>query len=335
MAFAPTVWGQHDHGADLPQPPVMPGDPQTASPPAPLEPISAQIEVFAAETELRGLTVSPDSVSFGGLVWIVAEPAGAGSARADSLVLPVWLEPAPQERQLAELDPPAGALVVPVRVYGIAPFTLTSGGAESALVTVSGGGTDGSLTAPVRQPRRPGWNALTLAALLLSAVVLAILVWWLWNRRKEPRAGPVDRVVAPAAWPEAAIGLEHLLSDLRATGDSRAFLDGLAALARAYAAGRFGIAGREMTGREIAAACDRLGYAREVGRGFSAVITAADNRRFDPSPVSESWCLDRTADLVASIDAVRIAEAGPSVAAAGSAWDELGRRLVTSGGEGG
>lgn len=309
--------------------------PQVAPPPAaPVDTVTAAVELLSGNPTLGALEVRPDSVAFGGVVWIVAE-APAGAALADSLVLPDWLATEP----LAGSAPGdlAGRLVFPVRVYRIDPFRLASGGRTSGVVTVSSRGTDGSQTAPVRAPRPLGWNALVVAAVLLLLLAVLLLGRRLWHRRRKPRPRPGDRPVPGAAWPALALDLEGLLADLQRTGDGRAFLDGLAATTRTYAALRFGIAGREMTGREIGAACLRLGYAAEIGRAFARLVDELDARRFDPEPVGEGWCRERACALLTAVAPVRIAAGPPGLAAgelavAAAAWERLQAELGQGGG---
>lgn len=329
-------------GGSLPRTPVLPGGPgpRAAPAPAPLDTVTAPVVLPVGGGALRVLAVLPDTVTFGGVAWVVAEADPTGAA-ADTLQLPGWLEPAP-----AAGPPPAasavaaGAYVLPVRVYGIQPFRLEAGGRVSGVVTVLGRGTDGTLTAPVRDPRTLGWNGGVLVAALLVLGALAWLGYRLWRRRRDPGDRPLDRPVAGPAWPRLVLDLEALLADADASGDGRLFLDRLAALARGYAADRFGIAGREMTGAEIAAACRRLGYPAATGRAFARLVDALDARRFAPAPVAMAWCRDRAADLLAAVAAVRIVPdpAAPDtrtadLAAAEAAWRRLTATSPGSGGE--
>ena len=296
--------------------------------PAPSDTVTVAVDLLADGGTLEALEVRPDSVAFGGIVWIVAR-VPAGTTLADSLGLPDWLAPAPQAGNApGEL---AGRLAVPVRVYGVDPFRLAAAGRTSGVVTVRSRGTDGGQTAPVRSPRPLGWNALVAVALVAALVAALLLGRWFWRRRRGPRARPGDRPVPGIGWPALALTLEDLLAELQRTGDSRAFLDGLAAASRTYAATRFGIAGREMTGHEIAAACLRLGHDPQIGRAFARLVDDLDGRRFDPEPVGEGWCRGQASALLAAVGSVRIT-AGPPDPAAAAAWDRLQADLGRGGG---
>ncbi len=302
---------------------------QTAPPAtAPVDTVTATVQLLANGAALGALAVRPDSVAFGGIVWIVAQ-APDGSALADSLGLPDWLAPAPQAGPAP--DELAGRLAVPVRVYRLDPFRLAAGGRTSGVVTVRSRGTDGSLTAPVRAPRPLGWNVLVVVALAAALAVVLLLGLSLSRRRRGQRARPGDRPVPGIGWPALALTLERLLAELQRAGDGRAFLDGLAAASRTYAATRFGIAGREMTGHEIAAACLRLGHDPQIGRAFARLLDDLDARRFDPEPVGEGWCRGQASALLAAVGSVRITAGLPDPAAA-AAWDRLQADLGRGGG---
>ena len=300
------------------------------APPAtvPVDTVTVPVDLLADGAAPQTLDVHPDTVAFGGIVWIVVQ-APAGTTLADSLGLPDWLAPAPRAGTApGEL---AGRLAVPVRVYRVDPFRLAAGGRTSGVVTVRSRGTDGGQTAPVRAPRPLGWNALVAVALVAALVAALLLGRWLWRRRRGPQARPGDRPVPGIGWPTLALTLDSLLAGLQHAGDGRAFLDGLAGATRTYAATRFGIAGREMTGPEIAAACLRLGHDPRIGRAFARLVDDLDARRFDPEPVGEGWCREQAAALLAAVGSVRIT-AGPPDPAAAAAWDRLQADLGQGGG---
>ncbi|HPF70742.1 MAG TPA: hypothetical protein PLQ13_08745 [Candidatus Krumholzibacteria bacterium] len=331
LAAAPGARAQLDPDRlpTVPQMPVLPGAPAAAPAPVVPDTVTAPVVLLAGGTPPRQLAVEPDSVRFGGQVWVIA--AAQGAAAADSLGLPAWLEPVPAERAGRPPRSGDGVVAVPVRVYRVDPFRLQAGDATSNLVTVRGRTPDGAQTAPVRDPRRPGWNALVIAAILAALALAAFLAARLRLRAPQPLE---HRPVGGAAWPALAHALEPRLAALAAGGDAKSFLDDLAALARGYAAERFGFAAREMTGDEIAAACRRLGYAPATGRAFGRLITELDVRRYDPAAWGEAWCRDRVADLLGAVDAVRLPVDDVAVAAeAAACWDRLVRVAGGRGGE--
>lgn len=340
LLAAAGVLAQDDRGRPPVAAPILPGLPgrgAAAAPPAPVPPdtVTAPVVLLGPGGSARSLAVVPDTVTFGGVAWLVAE---SGGTAADSLGLPDWLEPAADAGSPPSAAAAApGRLAVPVRVYRVDPFRVREGGAVSGVVTVRSRGTDGSQTAPVRAPRLRGWRVLLIAALVLAALALLLLARMVWRRRRGPRPHPADRPVPGAAWPRTATALAGLLDELDARGDARVFLDRLATLTRAYAADRFGIAGREMTGREIVAACRRLGHGPEAGRPFARLLEALDERRYAPGPVPGGWCRDRASELLAAVAAVRIAPGPTAMPAAElrageSAWARLVGDLGRGGG---
>lgn len=301
----------------FPQPPVLPGAPAPAVP----DTVDAQVRL-AVGAAPRAIEAQPPSVDFGGEVTITI--LGEGLAAADSLVLPPWLE-------LVGVDgPEAGALAVTARVYGVDAFRVRQGDAVSNVVSVVGLGTDGSLTAPVRDPRRPGWNIGTILLLLAAAGVLAVLLSRIRRRR---RTAPADLPVAGAAWPALALDLETAWDRLAREGDTRAFLDALAAVARAYAADRFRIAGREMTGAEVVEACRRLGYPADVGRSFGRLIDELDGRRYDRGALTTGYCREQAAILLSAVEQVRLPlDPAADAAQAQEAWRRLTEAMAAGGG---
>ncbi len=294
--------------SSLPQPPVLPGAPAPVVP----DTVEAAVVLVTGGT-VTAMAIEPASVGFGGQAAITV--TGSGLAAADSLVLPPWLELV--EVAAAETD----GLTAVVRVYGVDAFRLRQGDVLSGVVSVDGRGTDGSVTAPVRDPRRPGWNIWTILLILAAVSALVVL---LSRIRRRPRELPMDRPVAGAAWPAFALGLDAARDRLARDGDTRAYVDALATAARGYAADRFRIAGREMTGAEIAEACRRLGYPGTVCRAFGRLVDELDSGRYDRGALTMDYCRERTAALLAAIEPVRLpAEPGAESEAAEAAWRRL------------
>lgn len=305
-------------------PSIMPGGAPGA--PAPVVPDTVLAEIVWPENPGRQLvSVSPDTVALGGLLTVEV----SGDAAADSLVLPEWLE---AEAGMIDAEPDEG-VVVGLRVYRLAPFRLRVGDAVSGVITVTGRNDDPARMVPVREPRLPGW-ALGRLLLLLGVLVLAAwLVWRLLSRRRGPTRLGRDRVLAGSAWPPAATALDEALENLKTTADERAFLDDLRTIVRSFVQDRFLVPGREMVGREIAAACLALGHDRDVALRFRLLLEALDSRRYDPSPVSESWCRDRARDFMVAADPVRIVT-GSDQDEVARIWRRLAHDLAAAAGEG-
>ena len=117
-------------------------------------------------------------------------------------------------------------------------------------------------------------------------------------------------------------------------GESRAFLDGLAGVARRFVAGRYRIAAQEMTGREIITACAHLGYRSAQPGVFARLIDRVDLCRYNPEETGPGWCRDQAVLLYDQIDTVRIMPRYTEVPAeirreGETAWSYLKRELCS------
>lgn len=322
------------HGQPQGLPPGLQGMPQGAMPglePVPVVPDTAKVELLFADGSSRptGLDFAPEPVGFGEIgALVVRYPIGQEAPVLANEPPADWLEYVPEvsreglDRLEAAVatrpDGPGGqnTLLVPVRIYRADPFMLTAGKVSSPVIAVRGRTTDLSESAGIRPPRSRGWNLLVIAALAVSLVLFALLVWALWRRRTAPVAIE-DWQPARPGWLAAAVRLQQLLEsrDLE-QGASREFLNGLAAVARGFVADRYGIAAREMTGPEIVEACRRRGHPLEPVRALARLIDEADRRRYDPEPVAAAWARGRTTELIDWIRKLRIELRQTPVAAA-------------------
>jgi hypothetical protein len=285
-----------------------------------------------------GLRVLADTVSFGGIIdvaWDLPAGADAGAFRApvskgEQLVLvPAGSHPAGQDGGTAGLPAAVGPRVVArYRVYATDGLRLQWKGQVSPVVSVKGRVTDPAQTAAIRDPRSWPWFTWTLGLFLLLAAVLAGAGWWLWRRLRRG-AAPVDWALPEPAWIVAAPAFRDLLAGrLVERGESRAFLDGLAGIARRFAATHYGIAAGEMTGPELVAACADLGYESALPRALARLIEGADLRRYDPQSPSPAWCREQATELVVRIGEARVLPRLTPVApgrllGAQQAWSEL------------
>ncbi len=335
--------------ADLP-PAGGPGLPQgmmTDSAAVPAVPDTARA-VFGWETEappIEAIYMIPDTVPFGEIVGLVFEyPESVEAPVLPSEPPAEWLEYEADvsgehqdllQKRLASHEQKEGrnTLLVPVRIYRTDPFVIESGSVESPVIQVRGRTTDLAETAAIRAPRHRGWNLGTIAALSLALVLLSLLVWVLWRRRRTTTRIENWDPAAPG-WLAAAGRLRTLLQGGSLDrGEGRSYLNELASIARGFAAERYGIAAREMTGREIVAACIGRGYAPDPARTLGRLVDEADRRRYDPAPVTEAWVRERTLELLRCIEGLRIVPRQTPVATerifdADGAWSELQRLMA-------
>jgi hypothetical protein len=320
----------------------MPGGPQ----PAPVKPDTAVVEFALADSLASpplGLAALPDTVPFGGVIRLGWAFGDGGATPATPVPQAAWLaphqdaEPAWWRRWAGRGEGRAPAVtdssaVALYRVYRTDPFRFEWNGVLSPVITVSGRVERLDEIADIRGPR--GMARFTwLAPVLLAAVALAaLLAWWLWRRRRRPEDA-ADWAPPPPAWPAAAAGLDALLRErLLERGDGVAFLDGLSAITRDYAAARYGVPAREMTGAELTLACRRLGYRSAHPAGFARLISDADRRRFDPEPPEASWCREQAVQFFGRLARVRVTESPRGLSPtqereAQAAWRRLTQEL--------
>jgi hypothetical protein len=286
------------------------------------------------------IIVLPDTVVFGGVIEVVLEPANNdGSVTVLEHETP-WLEtPVPDDPGLlARLLGQAAPATAPntYRVYRTDPFRVRVGDAVSAVIHVRGRAEGTGEVASIRTPPFPGWPWLTMLAAAVLVGLLVLLGAWLWGRRHGPVVWP-DRSVGTPAWLDAAIGLDELIQGgSLSRGEGSRFLDGLAGLARRYMAGRYGVAGAEMTGPEIVKACRALGYPLGPVRVLANLIDEADRRRYDPDPPRPAWCREQAIGFYAQVQATRVMPrvclVEPAlILAAEKAWAAVARELDPTG----
>lgn len=317
---------------------------------APTQPDTALVEFLPSGTgpSPMALHVLADTVTFGGAIDVAWDlPAGADAAsfrapvsKGEQLVLvPAGVHPAKPGGETAGLPAAAGPrIVAQYRVYATDGIRLQWKGIVSPVVSVKGRVTDPAKTAAIRDPRSWPWFTWTLGLLLLLAAALAAGGWWLWRRLRRGSA-PVDWALPEPAWIAAALAFRDLLARrLVERGEAREFLDGLAGVARRFAAAHYGIAAGEMTGPELVAACGDLGHEPALPGAIARLIEGADLRRYDPQPPSPAWCRDQAAELVVRIAEARVLPRLTPVSperllGAQQAWAELTAGLATAGGD--
>ncbi|MBM4131753.1 hypothetical protein FJ250_12115 [bacterium] len=332
-----------------PQPAAAQGAPPPAAGAAVAAPDTARLG-FAAPGDGPApppLHVLADTVAFGGefaVAWDLAAGAGTDAplpAPADpqlvlrELAARPWWRPwggataAPATR-LDALPPAAGPRVVAwYRAYRTGPFRLVWQGDLSPVVTVRGRVSDPASLAAIRDPRPLPWLTPAALALLSLLFVLAALAVW-WRRRGRP-SPPTDWPLPEPAWLGAAISLRGLLAEeLLERGQTRAFLDRLAGAARRYAAAQYRVPAADLTGAELAAACEARGHAPAGAAALARLLAEADLRRYDPREPEAPFCREQVSRFVACVAAARFEPRYSAVAAerrlaADQAWAEITR----------
>ena len=323
------------------------------------EPAQAVIDTALAILEFSASEPAPavihtvqDTVLFGDVFHLILDFSGPSAAFPEARLVAGedWLLPVPAENPgllgrilgrggdpLPEMsDLPAAEqrirLVQSFRVYRTNPFRLQAGSFMSPVIQVKGrvAGTDE--IAAIRTPRPGGWSPLVVLGLLVFFFLILLLGWFLWdrgNRSEELK----DWDLPPPAWLSTSIELRDLLTEgSLGRGESRAFLDGLAGIARRFVAGRYRIAAQEMTGREIVTACADLGHRSTQPGIFARMIDAVDNRRYNPETSAVAWCRDQAILLYDQMAIVRIEPRFSRVPAdlrreGETAWADLKREL--------
>jgi len=332
---------------------------QPSPPAAPARPDTARLGFVAADSlpAPLALHVLSDTVAFGGLLPVAwdlpagsaVSPPGLPTPDGDQLAAvpdrrrPWWKgggratdEGAGFAAALEALPPVAGPRVVSLyRVYRTDPFRLEWAGRSSAVVDVRGRVDDPGRLAEIRDPRAWSWVTTTLVAWLAALALAGGLFAWWWRRRRRGTEPP-DWLLPEPAWIGAVLALHGLLEKkLLERGDPRAFLDGLAAVARGFAAAHYGVPAAELTGGELVSACAARGYDAAQPAAFSRLIDAADLRRYDPEPPAPGWCRDRITELVTRMSAARVQPRQTPVeperlVAAGKAWAAVSAALSPS-----
>lgn len=266
-------------------------------------------EDFAVPTALH---VSPDTVAFGGQAIVAVDfPTGTVlPAVADLIFAPglVGLQPADKVLVPKETFPEAEGprLLLSIRAYALGPVQVAAGDLLSAPLIILGKVQDPAETAPVRGPRVWGMPLFLPVAIGLALLLLAALVWWLWRRRG--RLDPLAQWdVAQPAWLNAAVALEALLKSGRLDrGETRLFLDDLAAILRHFLTDRYRVPATGATGVDLQRACVRLGHAPDHPRTFARLMDAVDSLRYGPEAASDGDCRAAAGEFLLAVDAVRI-----------------------------
>jgi len=315
------------------------------------------------------LEVWPDTLQFGDLAYLTIEyPHPVDGFVPDSLrFAAAWVELAAigEERNgrgsgLGRTDTGVGGPAtsppipdgwraeIPLRIYRVGPFvavwasqrgeetdgssgaaTPSRSGLTSAVVQVFGRTVGTDQIAAIREPRTLGWHAAALLAAGVVALLLALVIRWLWRRQRRLRAVPADRPLAPPPDLAAAVALWELeQAELAARGDERAYLDRLIKVVRIFLRDRFHLPAGELTATEIVPAGVRLGYSTADLTGYAELIRAGDERRYRPDPIARDICRAQMARAIALISQDRCDEVITPVAAslrlaAEQAWVQL------------
>jgi hypothetical protein len=321
-------------------------------PPAPMAPDTVVVRLAVPDSLPQPLAVHvvQDTLRFGGLLHLVLEyapdaavpPSPAVTTDADWLQAEVAAPPTLLDRlrggaapavDLSGLPESAGPRsVASFRVYGRDPLRVNWHGQLSPVLVVAGRTTGTDETAGIRTPRALAWRPWQLVLAAAVLVALALLARWWWLRRHHPV--PLAHWPLPEpAWLAAATGLAALLAaDQLSRGETRLFLDRLAALARDYVAGRYRIAAREMTGREITRACAAQRFEPAHPAGYARLIDLADRERYSPEVPSPAFCREQAVQFFGRLNRTRLEVAlvpvpAARLLAAQKAWASLIREL--------
>lgn len=331
----------------------------TAASAAPARPDTARLGFVAPDSlpAPLALHVLADTVAFGGLLPVAwdlpagaaVSPTGLPTPTGDQLAAvparrrPWWRGGGPEkgaatglEEKLESLPSAAGPRVVALyRVYCTDPFRLEWAGRTSAVVNVQGRVDDPARLAAIRDPRAWAWFTTTMGLWLAALALTAALFWWWWRRRRRGTE-PMDWRLPEPAWIGAALALQGLLEERRLErGDPRAFLDGLAAVARRFAAAHYGVPAAELTGGELVTACAARGYDAAPPAALARLIDGADLRRYDSEPPAPAWCREQIGELMARLSTARVQPRQTPVEpdrllAAGKAWAAVAASLPSA-----
>ncbi len=310
-----------------------------AQPPTSLSPGGGQLVPAAVETVTVDLgwggdlpapqqvLVFPDSLFLGDILTVGVDVPQDNSVWPDSLLGPriPWLVPLVSKRDqrgLGNLDEqdtstvndawPAVSkdnvrLIRKFRVYNLDPFQLQVKEVDSKVIVVKHRAKDQKTMAAVRDPRTLGWWPARWVIISGLLLVLSLLIWSLWRRRKVKKSQSPQRLLPVPAWLDAACQLQELFScGYVEQGRGRIFLDRLAGIVRTYLAGRYGIGAKEMTAREIETRCLERAYDPEVIRSFTAVIENSDHWRYHPEAPALGDCRTAAGDFFKIMTQVRI-----------------------------
>jgi len=347
LVFAATVGTSASAQTDPRVPSLVPGqNPQTAVPAV----VDTAVAVFEIPETLRGvvaLHALQDTVAFGDVLQIALDFPSSLDTIPD--LVPVadvpWLVPdIPKKRGfwarltggkadkvsdkwgLAEAEGPRS--FHSWRIYRTQPFRIQVGEALSPVITVSGLVPGTGDIAGIRAPRPVGFSLAIILGLLVLLGLVILAAWLVWDRGRRG-AALEDWTLPVPAWLTAAIELRDLYwaGDL-ARGDSRAFLDRLAGVARRFMAARYRVAAQEMTGREIINACAGRGHPVSDPGAFARMIDELDHRRYNPEAATPAWCREQAIVLFEQMGKVRVLPRFTEVPAellleGEKAWSEL------------
>ncbi len=281
----------------------------------------------------EALHVVPAAGVLGEPVALVIDfPAGASAPAAADLELAApWLVTGPAP-DLAAADLPAAS--GPRVVLGLRPLRLgpwravwAGEGPRGAVQLVRGRLAEDAAAAPVRDPRPLGGLPRWLPW-LLGALVVALLAWILWRRRRRPAEQAAWPAPPPPAWMPAACALAALD---QGQGRDRRFLDRLAGVVRQYVEGRYGLPATGMSAADLAATARHAIWPAGPLAEFAALLAACDQARYAPQDVGADPCRDAMQRVVRLIAATReqavFAPAPAELAgAAATAWRQLADR---------
>jgi hypothetical protein len=304
---------------------------------APPDTVVARLDLAEGQPLPKSAAFLADTITVGRDAWLRLEYAGDAVLAGREEFREVgdfdqdWIGWAPGGKAR-----PAGenAVELPVKVYQINPFRVEVGDRSTGVVLVDFRTTGLQETAAIREPRRWGWNLMTLVLGVLLITALVLLGWWAWTARKVVTEQLPDWEVPPPAWLQTAADLQQLQDDrLAESGQERLFLDRLAGICRRYLAGRYRVGATEMTGQEILAACRERGHDPRMVARFTSLLDRIDSCRYDPDGPSAEDCRLRSSEFLTAVAQVRVMPRFTPVPAAlaragQSAWNSLGRLLA-------